>query len=487
MSLEDNYLITVGLEVHTELRTKTKLFCGCANEFGAEPNTNTCPVCLGLPGSLPVVNRKAVEYAMRIGTALNCEIKHSVFHRKNYFYPDMPKDYQVTQYDEPTCINGYIELPITGKVVNIVRAHIEEDTGKSTHIGTSGRITGADYSLVDYNRSGIPLVEIVSAPDMVSGEEAREYVSELRSILVSTGATDGKMEEGSLRVDANVSVRKVGTDELGTRCEIKNLNSLRSLVRAITYEARRQMEIVDGGGKVTQETRHWNEDLGRTSSLRSKEEAYDYRYFPEPDLSPLDPSVEEIEAIKANLGALPPKRRAALVELVGDSPSKSEIEQIQTVINFDLDDLIFAGIEKGVPAKLSLARCANEVAGLITGLDESYLVPSEKLLEVLVKESLGELTPTQSKAVLARVVADRAIDVAALIAELGFVASSSDEMDSLVGEIIAESPSEWERYLSGEDQLAGFFVGKAMKKSGGKANGKLVSKSLNDRRSQIHG
>lgn len=487
MSLEDNYLITVGLEVHTELRTKTKLFCGCANEFGAEPNTNTCPVCLGLPGSLPVVNRKAVDYAMRIGTALNCEIKHSVFHRKNYFYPDMPKDYQVTQYDEPTCVNGYIELPITGKVVNIVRAHIEEDTGKSTHIGTSGRITGADYSLVDYNRSGIPLVEIVSAPDMVSGEEAREYVSELRSILVATGATDGKMEEGSLRVDANVSVRRVGTDELGTRCEIKNLNSLRSLVRAITYEARRQMEIVDGGGKVTQETRHWNEDLGRTSSLRSKEEAYDYRYFPEPDLSPLDPSVDEIEAIKSNMGALPPKRRASLLELLGGSPSKSEIEQIQTVINFDLDELIFAGIEKGVPAKLSLARCANEVAGLITGLDESYQVPSEKLLEVLVKESLGELTPTQSKAVLARVVADRAIDVAALIGELGFAASSSDEMDSLVGEIITESPSEWERYLNGEDQLAGFFVGKAMKKSGGKANGKLVSKSLNDRRSQIQG
>ena len=487
MSLEDKYLITVGLEVHTELRTKTKLFCGCANEFGAEPNTNICPVCLGLPGSLPVVNRRAVEYAMRIGTALNCEIKHSVFHRKNYFYPDMPKDYQVTQYDEPTCVNGYIELPITGKIVNIVRAHIEEDTGKSTHIGTSGRITGADYSLVDYNRSGIPLVEIVSAPDMVSGEEAREYVSELRSILVATGATDGKMEEGSLRVDANVSVRPVGTDELGTRCEIKNLNSLRSLVRAITYEARRQMEIVEEGGKVIQETRHWNEDLGRTSSLRSKEEAYDYRYFPEPDLSPLDPTAEEIESIKASLGTLPPKRRATLVELIGGSPSKSEIEQIQTAINFGLDELILAGKERGVPAKLSLARCANEVAGLITNLDASYIVPSQKILEVLVKESLGELTPTQSKALLARVVEDGAIDVSALIAELGFVAASSGEMDQLVEEIISESPSEWERYVSGEDQLAGFFIGKAMKKSGGKANGKLVSKSLNDRRSQLQG
>src|SRR5438094_8627754 len=229
----------VGLEVHCELSTATKLFCGCRNAFGDEPNTNICPVCLGLPGSLPVLNRQAVEFAMRLGDALSCEVRPSIFHRKNYFYPDMPKDYQISQYDEPINVEGWLELP-DGSRVGIERAHMEEDTGKTTHVGATGRIHGADYSLVDYNRSGVPLVEIVSAPDIGSAEQARAYVSELRAILVAAGASDGKMEEGSLRVDANVSVRPAGATELSTRCEIKNLNSLRSLGRAIEHEAVRQ-------------------------------------------------------------------------------------------------------------------------------------------------------------------------------------------------------------------------------------------------------
>ncbi|MGH9151026.1 MAG: Asp-tRNA(Asn)/Glu-tRNA(Gln) amidotransferase subunit GatB, partial [Acidimicrobiales bacterium] len=308
--------VVVGLEVHCELRTATKLFCGCPNAFGDEPNTNVCPVCLGLPGSLPVLNRRAVELAMRVGEALSCEVRPSIFHRKNYFYPDMPKDYQISQYDEPINVDGRLELP-DGSVVGIERAHMEEDTGKSTHVGGSGRIHGADYALVDYNRAGVPLVEIVSRPDLRSAAQAVDYVRELRAILVATGASDGKMEEGSLRVDANVSVRPAGSGALGTRCEIKNLNSLRSLSRAIDYEAARQWDLVRLGDRVVQETRHWNEDVGRTTSGRSKEEAYDYRYFPEPDLVPVAPDEAWLGSVRASLPLLPAARRARLASTTG--------------------------------------------------------------------------------------------------------------------------------------------------------------------------
>ena len=293
-SVMTGWEIVIGLEVHCELRTETKLFCSCRNAFGDEPNTNVCPVCLGLPGSLPVLNRQAVEYAIRIGTALHCTVQPSLFHRKNYFYPDMPKDYQISQYDVPINIDGWLELP-SGKRIGVIRAHMEEDTGKTTHVGGGGRIHEASHSLVDYNRAGVPLVEIVSAPDMRSAEEARDYVEELRAVLIATGASDGKMEEGSLRVDCNVSVRREGSTELGTRCEIKNMNSLRSLAHAVDYEAARQAELLASGGVVAQETRHWDEADGSTHSMRSKEEAFDYRYFPEPDLVALDPGPEWVE------------------------------------------------------------------------------------------------------------------------------------------------------------------------------------------------
>ncbi|HEX7166196.1 MAG TPA: Asp-tRNA(Asn)/Glu-tRNA(Gln) amidotransferase subunit GatB, partial [Acidimicrobiales bacterium] len=251
-TLANGWEMVIGLEVHCELRTKTKLFCSCRNAFGDEPNTNVCPVCLGLPGSLPVLNRQAVEYAMRIGEALHCTVRRSIFHRKNYFYPDMPKDYQVSQYDEPINVDGWLELPDETRI-GIERAHMEEDTGKTQHIGGGGgRIHGAEHSLVDYNRAGVPLVEIVSAPDLRTAEQAKAYVSELRAILVATGASDGKMEEGSLRVDANVSVRRAG-EPFGTRCEIKNVNSVRSLGRAIDYEARRQVDLLVAGETVRQE------------------------------------------------------------------------------------------------------------------------------------------------------------------------------------------------------------------------------------------
>ena len=279
----------VGLEVHCELSTESKMFCGCANEFGSDPNTNVCPVCLGLPGSLPVLNEKAVEYALRVAEAFALDVpERSVFARKNYFYPDMPKDYQTSQYDQPITVNGHLD--VDGERIGITRAHLEEDTGKTLHIGGGGRIHDAEYSLVDYNRAGVPLLEIVSEPDIRSSKQAKRYVEELRATLLAVGVSDVKMEEGSLRIDANVSVRPAGSDEFGTRCEIKNLNSLRSLVNAIEHEARRQITALEFGDAIVQETRHWDEARDRTIAGRSKEEAHDYRYFPEPDLVPVAPT-----------------------------------------------------------------------------------------------------------------------------------------------------------------------------------------------------
>ncbi|MFM9082664.1 MAG: Asp-tRNA(Asn)/Glu-tRNA(Gln) amidotransferase subunit GatB, partial [Actinomycetota bacterium] len=314
--LEGGWEMVVGLEVHVELATRTKLFSGSPNRFGDAPNSNIDPVTLGLPGALPVLNRTAVELAMRIGLALNCRIQPCIFHRKNYFYPDMPKAYQISQYDLPLNADGHLVLP-SGTVVGVERAHLEEDTGKSTHVGgATGRIQGSDYSLIDFNRAGVPLVEIVSRPDIRTSEQAREYVAELRAILEAIGASDAKMEEGSMRVDANVSVHKPGTP-FGTRCAIKNVNSIRALGRAIDYEARRQIDIIDTGGEIRQETRHWDDAQGRTHTLRTKEDADDYRYFPEPDLVRLEPSQDWIESVRTSLPALPAARRAALSALTG--------------------------------------------------------------------------------------------------------------------------------------------------------------------------
>ena len=307
-TIRDDYEAIIGLESHVELSTATKLFCGCANEFGAEPNTHVCPVCLGLPGSLPVLNRVVVEFALRLATALEFEVpEESIFARKNYFYPDMPKDYQISQYEEPILANGVIE--IDGTRIGIERAHIEEDTGKSLHVGGSGRIHGADHSLVDYNRAGVPLMEIVSRPDIRNAEQARAYVSELRGVLRTLGVSDVKMEEGSMRVDANVSVRKMGASEFGTKVEVKNMNSLRSLGRAIDFEIDRQIEMIEAGERVIQETRHWDEADGTTHGMRSKEGSSDYRYFPEPDLVPLAPSAEMRAAAAAAVPELPAARR----------------------------------------------------------------------------------------------------------------------------------------------------------------------------------
>lgn len=469
----------VGLEVHCELRTATKLFCGCRNAFGDEPNTNVCPVCLGLPGSLPVLNEQAVELAMRIGAALHATVHRSTFHRKNYFYPDMPKDFQISQYDEPINVGGWLDLP-DGSRVGIVRAHIEEDTGKTTHQGAGGRIHSADYALVDYNRAGVPLVEIVSEPDMRSAAQARLYAAELRSVLVATGASDGRMEEGSMRVDANVSVRPAGSDRLGTRCEIKNLNSLRSLARAVEHEAARQVALVESGGQVVQETRHWDEDAGRTVAMRSKEEAFDYRYFPEPDLVPLAPGTAWQQRAAAAIGLLPADRRARLADLLGPERTAARDDHVQSVVDQGLDDLVVAAVRAGAPAALALARAANELA---SDLEHGRHLDPAAFAALCRMEAGGDLTATQAKAVLAELLAAGGGDPAAIAKDRGFEAMSDDSLAGVVAEAVAANPDEWSRYAAGEDKLAGFFTGQVMKATGGKADGKAVAAELRRRRS----
>jgi len=462
--------MVVGLEVHCELATATKLFCSCRNAFGDEPNTNVCPVCLGLPGSLPVLNRQAVELAMRVGLALHCSVEPSVFHRKNYFYPDMPKDYQVSQYDRPINVGGFLDLP-DGSRVGVTRAHMEEDTGKTTHVGGGGgRIHGADHSLVDYNRAGVPLVEIVSEPDIRSSEQAKAYVNELRAILVAIGASDARMEEGSLRVDANVSMRRAGEAAYGTRAEIKNLNSVRSLGRALEYEARRQVGLLEAGEAVVQETRHWNEDEGRTSSMRSKEEAYDYRYFPEPDLVPLAPSAEWLAGVEAALPALPADRRLALAGAAGVPATEPAVA---TVVAQGLDELVTAAVGAGADGRLALNRAANELAHKPAPEPAAFA-------KVLVMEAGGRLTATQAKAVLAELVAGGG-DPEEIAKAKGFEALGGDVVAAAVDAAIAAHPGEWERYAGGEAKLAGFFVGKVMAATAGKADGKAVTALLRER------
>jgi aspartyl-tRNA(Asn)/glutamyl-tRNA(Gln) amidotransferase subunit B len=467
--------MVIGLEVHVELRTATKLFCGCRNAFGDEPNTNICPVCLGLPGSLPVLNRNAVEYAMRIGTALHCEVKPSIFHRKNYFYPDMPKDYQTSQYDEPINVDGWLELP-DGTRIGIERAHMEEDTGKTTHLGATGRIHGADSSLVDYNRAGVPLVEIVSRPDLRSAEHARAYVSELRAIVVATGASDGKMEEGSLRVDANVSLRPAGETELGTRCEIKNLNSLRSLGRAIEYEASRQAALLESGERVIQETRHWVEGEGRTVTGRSKEEAYDYRYFPEPDLVPVDPDDEWKAAVAAAIPSLPAERRRLLADAAGVTPA-----DVASIIDLDLDPLVTAAIDGGADGRIAVNRTANEVAA---DAEAGRALDPVSFTRLIRMEAEGMITASQSKIILKDLLAAGGGDPEALAASKGFEALGDEVLGSAVDAAIAENPTEWSRFVEGDPKVAGFFVGKVMKATQGKADGKAVNALLREKAKQ---
>ena len=460
----------VGLEVHVELATETKLFSHAPNRFGDAPNTNITPVCLGLPGSLPVLNRRAVELAMTIGLALGCEIRPSVFHRKNYFYPDMPKDYQVSQYDRPICVNGSLDLP-NGTRIRIERAHLEEDAGKTTHLGgEDGRIHGADQALVDYNRAGVPLLEIVSQPDIRSAEDARAYVEELRAILIATQASEARLEEGSMRVDANVSVRPSGSEELRTRCEIKNLNSLRSLQRAVSYEAQRHIDLYEAGENPTQETRHWSED-GRTHTLRSKEEANDYRYFPEPDLVLLEPDPAWIQQVTDSMPELPAQQREKLIDLAG-----LDMEDAATIVTRGMSQLVTAAVEAGADPRRAVTHVIQNLV-----IDGAEQLDPTHFVELIRLEHAGDLTATQTKQVLSEMVAT-GLAPSEIAQNLGFESMEAGELETLVDAAIAENSEAWEKFCQGEEKVQGVFVGAVMKASKGQADGKAVTAILNQRR-----
>lgn len=469
--LPEGWEMVIGLEVHVELATATKLFCGCANSFGDAPNTNICPTCLGLPGSLPVANEQAVEYAMQLGRALNCTVSRSIFARKNYFYPDMPKDFQTTQYEEPTNSEGFVVLP-DGTSVGVERAHIEEDTGKSTHLGGGGRIHDATATLVDYNRAGVPLVEIVSHPVMHDAETARAYVAELRDILLVTGVSDARMEEGSMRVDANVSVRPVGSDELRTRCEVKNINSLRSLGRAINYEARRHVDLWTNGESPRQETRHWDEDGGRSTSGRSKEDADDYRYFACPDLPPLVPTQADIDAIDAAMPALPAARRAALAVAAGLLVADTAL-----TVERGLDVLVIAAIEAGADPTAAMKHADQNLSD-----GQGQLTPAT-FAALVAMESEGTLSSTQVKTVLGELVTNGG-EPADIAATMGFEAMDTSELETLLDGIIDASPDEWARFVEGDRKVQGHFVGQIMKATQGKADGKVVNQLMTQRANQ---
>jgi len=480
----------IGLETHVELGTASKMWCGCSTNFGSEANTQVCPVCLGLPGSMPVVNRAAVESTIRIGLALNCTIADWCrFARKNYFYPDMPKDYQISQYDEPLCFDGYLDVTVETDDgpqvvrVEIERVHMEEDTGKLTHAGgATGRIHGADYSLVDYNRAGIPLIEIVTKPVTGTGrlapEVARAYVTELRNVILALGVSDARMEQGSMRCDVNLSIARPGA-EWGTRSETKNVNSLRSVERAVRSEIERQAAVLNGGGRVIQETRHFHEDTGRSTSGRSKEQAEDYRYFPEPDLVPVAPSREWVEELRATMPEMPAVKRARLQA----EWSINEFE-LQSLANAGAIELVEATIAVGVDAAAArkwwtgeLLRVANDTG---VELDSLSVTPADiKQVEQLI--AAGTLNDK-----LARQVFDGLINgegtVDEVVSKRGLAVVSDDgALLAAIDEALAASPDVAEKIRSGKIQAAGAIVGAVMKTTRGQADAAKVRTLLLER------
>jgi aspartyl-tRNA(Asn)/glutamyl-tRNA(Gln) amidotransferase subunit B len=470
------YEPVIGLETHVELGTATKMFCGCLTTFGAAPNSAVCPVCLGLPGSLPVTNRTAIEYTIKIGLALNCSIATWCrFARKNYFYPDMPKDFQISQYDEPLCTDGYLDVVVGGQSfrIGIERVHLEEDTGKSLHVGgATGRIHGADYSLVDYNRAGIPLVEVVTKPVPGTGslapQVAREYVTELRDLLRALGVSDVRMEEGSLRCDVNTSLAPVGATEWGTRTETKNVNSLRSVERAVRFEIERQAGVLDAGGPVVQETRHFHEDSGTTTSGRSKEEAQDYRYFPEPDLVPVAPPPAWVESLRAALPELPAARRARLQAELGLSDPN-----MAALLNVGALDLVSATVTAGASPSDArkwwlgeLARHANDHALELTAL---AITPAQVArVSELVKA--GTLNDKLARQVLEGVLAGEGSPDEIVAARSLAVVSDDGALTSAVDAAIAANPDIAAKVRGGKEAAAGALVGAVMKATRGQAD-----------------
>ena len=478
----------LGLEVHVELNTESKMFCSCSTVFGGEPNTQTCPVCLALPGALPVVNARAIESTIKIGLALNCQIApYSRFARKNYFYPDMPKNFQISQYDEPICFDGYIDVEIDTDEglkefrIEVERVHMEEDTGKSLHVGgATGRIHGADYSLLDYNRAGIPLVEIVTKIVPGTGkyapEVARAYVAELRDILRGLGVSDVKMEQGSLRCDANVSLKPMGSDVLGTRSETKNVNSLRSVERAIRGEMIRHAELLDAGAKVKQETRHFQEDTGLTRSGRSKEQAEDYRYFPEPDLVPVAPDAGWIEELRKALPERPSLRRKRLKQ-EWNVPDK----EMAAMVNADVLDIVEATVVLGAdPTKArswwlgEISRIANDKEVSVT---ELAITPAD-VAEIVALVNKGELTDKLARQVVEGVVAGEGTP-AEVVAKRGIkVVNDDGALMAAIEKVCSEQPDTAQKVRDGHIPAAGALIGAVMKETKGQADAARVRELL---------
>ena len=478
------YEVVIGLECHVELSTATKMFCGCRNVFGAPPNTNVCEVCLGHPGSLPVPNERAIDYTMRIGLALDCEIApHSLFHRKNYFYPDMPKNFQISQYDLPLCGMGHLDIELAGgeaRRIGITRVHLEEDTGKTTHVGATGRIAGAEYALVDYNRAGLPLVEVVSEPDMRSAEEARAYFLELRTTLEALDVSDVRMEEGSLRCDTNVSIRPHGAEEYGTKVEIKNLNSVRSLERALHFEIDRQIGVLREGGTLAQETRHFDEGSGVTSSMRSKEYAFDYRYFPEPDIPPVDPSPDWIERIRASLPELPAARRHRFATDYGLPPAQLRTLAGSMEWGRFFEETVGLGAAPAAVANWmtqDLAALLNEAR---VPLSEGKVTPKH-VADIVRLVDEGTISSTGGKSVLAEAFAT-GDDAGSIVEERGLrQVSDVGELGKVLDEVIRENPGPVEQFRAGKEGVLGFLVGQVMQKTGGSANPRLAGELLRER------
>lgn len=473
------YEAVIGLEVHTELQTKTKIFCSCRTSFGADTNTNVCPVCLGLPGVLPVLNKKVLEYAVRAGLALNCEIsRFSKFDRKNYYYPDLPKNFQTSQFDLPICEHGYLDVEVEGEKrrIRITRAHMEEDAGKLVHHGTS--ITDSDYSLVDYNRTGTPLLEIVSEPDMRSAKEAVAYMEKMRAILQYVGISDCRMEEGSLRCDANVSVRPVGQKELGTKTEIKNINSFKGVERAIEYEAMRQAELLEDGGKVVQETRTWDEKEGVTKSMRTKEEANDYRYFPEPDLVPFTVSDEYIENIRKSLPELPDARKERYMKEFGLSSE----DAVFMTNDKDTADYFEAAVAAGADPKACVNWLMGEFASQLStdGIEIAKApVSAENLAALLKLISKGTISGKIAKKVFATMWKEGGNPEEIVKAQGLVQISDTAELSKLVDDVVGKNPKAVEDFKAGKKKAVGALVGQIMKATKGKANPRVINELLN--------
>lgn len=475
-NLREKYEVVIGLEVHAQLKSKSKIFAPDGCEFGNEQNTEISPITLGMPGVLPVLNRAVVDMGILTGLALNCEIAEKCkFDRKQYFYPDLPKGYQISQYDEPICGKGY--LVVNGKKIGITRAHLEEDAGKLVHAGADG-LAGSSYSLVDLNRAGTPLLEIVSEPDMRSPQEARQYVEELRNIVRYIGVCDGNLEEGSMRCDANISIMPKGSDKFGTRAEIKNVNSFKALERALEYEIDRQIELVEDGEEVVQETRLWDDNAGVTRSMRGKEDAHDYRYFPEPDLMPLSISREWVEKIKETMPELPEQKRQRYMSLgLSEYDSSVVVEQMDLAIFFD--EVLKLGANPKIAVNFLMGEIAAYLKEQKLSLNETKLTP-ENLVELISLIEKATISNNIGKQIIVEMMQNG--EKASAIVEKKGLSQISDTgaIKEIAQKIIDANPSQVEAYRGGKDKLFGFFVGQVMKETKGRANPQSVNEILKE-------